>query len=956
MKWIVVLSLLLCYFMAVHTAPNEKLEIWVVAHSHDDTGWIRTVDEYYEYEVQYIYDTVVTCLLENPQRKFISVEMAFFERWWNEQTEQRKNDTRFLVQNGQFEFVLGGWCMNDEANTNYVAEINQMTLGHQFILDNFGVRPKIAWHVDPFGSSSVTPTLWAMSGFDDFVIARIDFRLKEQFKQEKHMEFTWRGSKSLGNQTDMFTHVLYDDYCTPHGFEWEESDPPIITQPPSALTPTNVKERADLFVSMAKTRNEAYRTPNQLIPLGCDFNFQNANMKYKNMDKLIEYINANSDHYGVHIQYSTLSDYFSAVRNYNSSENWPVWTQDFFPYADDNKSYWTGYFTSRPDVKTASRLSDSKLFTTEQLFVFARMYTKFTAIDQIGLMRDATAVVQHHDGVAGTERHHVAVDFLARLQLGGEACDEVLASTLSQVVGGFSANPEPVTLDQNKFRTNILNGVATSVVLYNNQNWHRREYVRIKVNTPSLKVVDPSSRFKDIPSQVNPIPNEAGNYTLFFLADIPPMGHSVYKVVPSTDNLTVAKDVRLRNIQHKHDVESGQQGLYGNETFSISNEYIRVVFNSTTNLTQTVCDLTQPDSGCTEYIQRFISYIPKTGENGEQASGAYIFRPVSDTVKFTHFSTPNVFVYHGACVDEVYQYYSESGVVQVTRLYKQLKEEEAAYIDTENTIGPIDFSKGGQEIVSRFDSGIASNGTFYTDNNGMEMQQRTYLPNGRPGDNDSGVSVGGNFYPVVSRAYIKDDEAQITVLSRAAHAGSSQQDGSLELMLHRRLLWDDNRGVDQALNDSSVIQNEPLWVLFKAPAKSAAAHRRLTLLLENPVTMGFFNASGTWSARSSMLHQELPANVNILTLSAMDDDPSGKIMLRLMHIFEVDEDPILSQPVTVDLSTVFLNLQIVDIEERTLTMNAAKNTQFKKADGGLDLSITLTPMEIRSFLIVVKQN
>ena len=36
---------------------------------------------------------------------------------------------RKLVANKQLEFVNGGWCMNDEASTDYNAIIDQMTLG-----------------------------------------------------------------------------------------------------------------------------------------------------------------------------------------------------------------------------------------------------------------------------------------------------------------------------------------------------------------------------------------------------------------------------------------------------------------------------------------------------------------------------------------------------------------------------------------------------------------------------------------------------------------------------------------------------------------------------------------------------------------------------------------------------------------------------------------------------------
>ena len=41
--------------------------------------------------VQYILDTVIEQLLLDKDRTFIYVEMAFFIRWWNQQTDATKN-------------------------------------------------------------------------------------------------------------------------------------------------------------------------------------------------------------------------------------------------------------------------------------------------------------------------------------------------------------------------------------------------------------------------------------------------------------------------------------------------------------------------------------------------------------------------------------------------------------------------------------------------------------------------------------------------------------------------------------------------------------------------------------------------------------------------------------------------------------------------------------------------
>ena len=40
--------------------------------------------------MQYILDTVIDELAKDKERKFIYVEIAFFVRWWREQTTERQ--------------------------------------------------------------------------------------------------------------------------------------------------------------------------------------------------------------------------------------------------------------------------------------------------------------------------------------------------------------------------------------------------------------------------------------------------------------------------------------------------------------------------------------------------------------------------------------------------------------------------------------------------------------------------------------------------------------------------------------------------------------------------------------------------------------------------------------------------------------------------------------------------
>ena len=133
--------------------------------------------------MQFILDSVILALDENPDRRFIYVEMAFFWRWWIQQNDQVKDKVRQFVNEGTFffvfsfqtlysilidcqgrlEFISGGWCMNDEATTHYNSIIDQHTLGAQFLRDQFGEcgRPKIGWQIDPFGHSREQASLFA---------------------------------------------------------------------------------------------------------------------------------------------------------------------------------------------------------------------------------------------------------------------------------------------------------------------------------------------------------------------------------------------------------------------------------------------------------------------------------------------------------------------------------------------------------------------------------------------------------------------------------------------------------------------------------------------------------------------------------------------------------------------------------------------------------------------------
>lgn len=196
----------------------------VIPHSHDDVGWLKTVNQYFDgtrKDVQFNnvgveLGAIMEALQTNPQRTFSEVEMKFFTMWWDTQSDHTKENVRKLVRNGQLEIINAGWSMHDEACPTYEDMLNNMMIGHEFILKEFGVKPRIGWSIDPFGHSNTNVRFFAEMGFDAWFFARLDFQDKERRLNDREMEFVWRPySKSMGNDLQILSVAFKNHYSSP---------------------------------------------------------------------------------------------------------------------------------------------------------------------------------------------------------------------------------------------------------------------------------------------------------------------------------------------------------------------------------------------------------------------------------------------------------------------------------------------------------------------------------------------------------------------------------------------------------------------------------------------------------------------------------------------------------------------------------------------------------------------
>ena len=179
-------------------------------------GWNLDILDYYTTgthktnNVRNILDTATQGLAANPDRKFIYVEVAFFQLWWKEQNATWRKEVRAMVDRGQLEFINAGWCMSDEAASHFVDQVDQMTIGHLWLQAQFGrttVQPRVGWHIDPFGHTSATAFLFAKMGFNMFQFGRAPPQINLPAAQDGS-QFVWRPMQSIADHSvqDLFTY------------------------------------------------------------------------------------------------------------------------------------------------------------------------------------------------------------------------------------------------------------------------------------------------------------------------------------------------------------------------------------------------------------------------------------------------------------------------------------------------------------------------------------------------------------------------------------------------------------------------------------------------------------------------------------------------------------------------------------------------------------------------------
>uniref|UniRef100_A0A8P4GEI7 Alpha-mannosidase n=1 Tax=Dicentrarchus labrax TaxID=13489 RepID=A0A8P4GEI7_DICLA len=733
---------------------NEPLQVFVVPHSHNDPGWIKTFDKYFTDQTQHILNNMVVKLAEDPRRKFIWSEISFFSKWWETADIHKQEAMRKLILGGQLEIVTGGWVMTDEANVHYFAMIDQLIEGHQWLERNLGITPRSGWAVDPFGHSATMPYLLKRANLTSMLIQRVHYSIKKHFASTRSLEFMWRQSWDTGSSTDIFCHMMpFYSYDVPHTCG---PDPKICCQfdfkrlpggrincpwkvPPKTVVEANVAERAHLLLDQYRKKSKLYRSKVLLVPLGDDFRYDKAlewDQQYTNYQKLFDYMNSHPEMH-VQAQFGTLSEYFNAVYKAHGAAqgsrpaDYPVLSGDFFAYADREDHYWTGYFTSRPFYKSLDRVIESHLRGAEILYSLAVANARHAGMEgrypvsDYALLVDARRSVglfQHHDAITGTAKENVVIDYGTKLLRSLIGLKRVIINAAHFLV---MKNKEFYRF----YQTDILSGLSSPLP----------------------------------PPSATPPPSCASD--CFFLLS------TRYLVLfnPVEQERLCAVTVLVNTVRVRVLTEDGQT-----LPVQLSAQW------STASQMSFLC--------CT--LSLILLVAPSTSFSVVLLDAKFLsscFQP------YNQKEPPVVRVVEGPLFSEVVAHYQHFHLVLYGFAFSGV---DGLSIDITTMVDIRDQTN--KELAMRMVTDIQSGDVFYTDLNGFQMQpRRHYLK----------LPLQANFYPMPSQAYIQDSHHRLTLHTAQSLGVTSLESGQLEVIMDRRLMQDDNRGLGQGLKDNKKTAN-----------------------------------------------------------------------------------------------------------------------------------------------------
>ncbi|SFE19008.1 alpha-mannosidase [Paenibacillus catalpae] len=468
----------------------KNKKLYMIGNAHLDPVWLWQWQEGFQ-EAKATFRSALDRMKESEDFIFTSSSAAMYE-WIENNDPDMFKEIQARVSEGRWN-IVGGWWIQPDCNIpSGESFVRQGLYGQRYFKEKFGVTARVGYNVDSFGHNGMLPQILKKSGMDYYVMMR-------PMPNEKGLPgrtFWWQsddGSKVL-------TFRIMYEYLS-----WGK----------------------DLENHVRRCLGEFKEPLNDLMLFYGVGNHGGGPTK-ENIAS-IRRMNGEADL--PKLEFATPDQYFDDM--VKSGLSFPV-------VHDDLQHHASGCYAAHSGIKQWNRQAENRLIAAEKFSALASWVTgqPYPLAD---LSRAWKNVLfnQFHDILAGTSLEAAYED--ARY-LFGEAM-AIADRSLNYAVQSLSWN---IGIEQDES--------MHPIVVFNPHAWQSRVDVELEVGgmKDSSVLLDDAGNpvpFQTVKSQAA----ARGRYRLSFMADLPPLGYRVYKLVKESASIKpvgepiTASDLVLEN-------------------------------------------------------------------------------------------------------------------------------------------------------------------------------------------------------------------------------------------------------------------------------------------------------------------------------------------------------------------------------------------------------------------------
>ena len=144
--------------------------------------------------------------------------------------------------------------------------------------------------------------------------------------------------------------------------------------------------------------------------MGGDWTYENTQFNFRNMEGMKNYIEKHYPDINMEFRFSTPSEYVRSLKQNLQTSSLAVYKGDFYPYIEGENSVWSGFFSSRPDLK--KQIKDASAVEHAQNKFLAQRVLKSDVTDQevkeildvYSKNLDVISIAQDHSTITGDIR------------------------------------------------------------------------------------------------------------------------------------------------------------------------------------------------------------------------------------------------------------------------------------------------------------------------------------------------------------------------------------------------------------------------------------------------------------------------------------------------------------------------------------------------------------------------